>query len=97
LKPIPDRVEDLGSHAVPLSVEALERTLKRRERQAENSQKFWMDAAERALAAIHGASNSSHPAYSLWLRVEMAKQPPMDVVLSVTTEPQDPPPQDVAL
>lgn len=63
-------------------IAALERTLVRRDKQIVTTRKAWVRAARAALAAIHGASNSTHPAHDLWLRVEMADLPPMSVVLS---------------
>lgn len=59
-----------------------ERLLQLRERQFRTSTAMWIRAAEAALAATPGASNSSHPAHALWLRVELAKQEPVGVVLS---------------
>ena len=59
-----------------------ERLLRLRDRQLKTNNAAWLRAAETALAALPGASNSTHPAHALWLRVEMAKQPSMDVVLS---------------
>lgn len=54
----------------------------------DRSDALWLKAAERALEAIPGASNSTHPAHSLWLRVELAKAPPVDVVLSASPQPE---------
>lgn len=51
-------------------------------RHLERSTDAWLKAAERALEVIPGASNSSHPAYSLWLRVQMHRNEPISLVLS---------------
>lgn len=59
-----------------------EHLLRIRTRQLERCGREWCKAAEAALSLLPGASNSSHPAHSLWLRVEMMKQPPVEVVLS---------------
>lgn len=59
-----------------------EHLLRIRTRQLKQSGDAWCEAAEAALANMPGASNSSHPAHSLWLRVEMHRAPPVDVVLS---------------
>lgn len=48
-----------------------ERLLALRTRQLAQAGDAWCKAAEAALEAIPGASNTSHPAYSLWLRVQM--------------------------
>lgn len=69
-------------------IDELRRAVARMGRHAHVTRNAWMRAAEKALAAIPGASNSSHPAYDLWLRAELAKAPPVGVVLS--TQPQDP-------
>jgi len=52
------------------------------ERRLKMSTDHWVRAAEAALADIPGASRSDHPAHDLWLRVEMTKAAPVDVVLS---------------
>lgn len=59
-----------------------EHLLRIRTRQLAQSKEAWCKAAEAALALLPGASNSSHPANSLWLRVEMHRAPPVEVVLS---------------
>ena len=59
-----------------------QRLLDLRTRQLRTSREGWCKAAEAALAAIPGASNSTHPAYDLWLRVQMHRAPPMEIVLS---------------
>jgi hypothetical protein len=59
-----------------------ERLLELRTRQIETSRKAWIRAAEAALTVLPGASNSAHPAHDLWLRVEMAKLPPVEIVQS---------------
>lgn len=59
-----------------------ERRLELRTRQLRQSGDAWCAAAEKALALMPGASNSSHPAYSLWLRVHLHREPPVEVVLS---------------
>ena len=58
------------------------RLLALRTRQLTQAGDAWCKAAEAALEAIPGASNTSHPAYSLWLRVQMHRAPPVEVVLS---------------
>ncbi len=67
------------------TVEELQRRVAQRDRIARNSTRYWVEAAEAALALLPGASRSDHPAYRLWLRVEMAKAPQVPVVLSGST------------
>lgn len=59
-----------------------EHLLRHRTRQLARSGDAWCRAAESALALLPGASNSSHPAHSLWLRVEMHRAAPVELVLS---------------
>lgn len=57
--------------------------LRIRDRQIETSRKAWVRAAEQALEVIGpGVSRSDHPAHDLWLRVEMSKLPPVEIVTS---------------
>jgi hypothetical protein len=56
--------------------------LRLRTRQLETTRRAWVAAAERALADIPGASRSDHPAHDLWLRVQMANAPPVEIVQS---------------
>lgn len=58
--------------------------LKRRER---TSRAAWLRAAEAALSTLPGASRSDHPAHDLWLRVEMSKLPPVEIVQPGNAEP----------
>ena len=67
-----DRAADRGE------IERLQRLLKLRDRQMVQARQQWMRAAEKALAG---------DTRDLWLRVEMAKQPPVDVVLSDAAPP----------
>lgn len=73
-----------GVRAAPTEAEpaAAEHLLRIRTRQLSLSHDLWCNAAEAALALLPGASNSSHPAHSLWLRVECHRAPSVDVVLS---------------
>lgn len=59
-----------------------EHLLKIRTRQLAMSSQKWCEAAEAALALLPGASSSTHPAYGLWLRVQMHRAPPVEIVLS---------------
>ncbi len=59
-----------------------EHMLRIRTRQLKTSGDMWCAAAEKALALIPDAGNSFHPAYSLWLRVQLHRAPPVEVVLS---------------
>lgn len=60
----------------------LRNLLRIRDRQLKQSGDMWCAAAEKSLADNHGASNSCHPAYSLWLRAKLHREPPVGVVLS---------------
>lgn len=59
-----------------------EHLLRIRTRQLAQSSEAWCKAAEAALSLLPGASNSSHPAHSLWLRAQLHREPPVGVVLS---------------
>lgn len=59
-----------------------ERLLQLRTSQFARSRENWCKAAEAALALLPGASNSAHPAHDLWMRVQMHRAAPADVVLS---------------
>lgn len=59
-----------------------EHMLRVRTRQLKQSGDAWCTAAEKALETMPGASNSSHPANSLWLRVQLHRAPNVEVVLS---------------
>lgn len=67
----------------------LQRKLKRTEHARDLSRRYWAEAAAKALRALPGASNSMHPAYDLWLRVEMNGLPPESLVLSDDGSPTD--------
>lgn len=73
----------LASNGQPeAELAAAEHMLRHRTRQLARTSEAWCKAAEAALALVPGASNSSHPAHSLWLRVEMHRATPVEVVLS---------------
>jgi hypothetical protein len=59
-----------------------EHLLRIRERQLAQQKHYWVEAAEKALEALPGASLSTHPAHTLWLRVQLAKAPPVEIGLS---------------
>lgn len=59
-----------------------EREIQLLKRRLDMSTKYWVRAAEAALGYIPGASRSDHPAHDLWLRVEMSKLGPVEVVQS---------------
>lgn len=63
-------------------IESANRTIARLRRQLSLTSRHWAQAADAALERLPGASNSGHPAHSLWLRVQLHNQPPVEVVLS---------------
>lgn len=66
-----------------------ETLLRIRTRQLKWSGDAWCKSAEAALALLPGASNSSHPAHSLWLRVQLHRAPPMEAILSAVQDTTD--------
>lgn len=70
------------SDAYRSQAEHAENMLRIRTRQLSRVGDAWCKAAEVALTQIPGASNSTHPAHSLWLRVQLHREPLVGVVLS---------------
>lgn len=59
-----------------------ERKIELLQRRIDLAHRAWVRAAEAALRDIPDASGSGHPAHDLWLRVEMSKMGPLEIVLS---------------
>lgn len=59
-----------------------EHLLKLRTHQLKLNAENWCKAAEAALEMLPMASASNHPAHDLWLRVQMHRAPPVEIVLS---------------
>lgn len=49
---------------------------------SKRSEDRWVLAARAALKLLPEASRSNHPAHDLWLRVALADEPAVEVVLS---------------
>lgn len=70
-----------GPNYDDMDADKLRHLLKIRDRQAETSRKFWVRAAEKALAG---------DPRELRLRVDLANAPPMELVLSASEPPHEP-------